>query len=306
VEDLPSHLNEIAKGMVDLSDEERISEIYGERWIGYDKAKEIIARLNRLMTYPKKKRMPNLLIVGDTNNGKTMIINQFKKQYPNDNNPDGDAKIIPVIIVQAPPTADEGRFYSLILTKLNSPFKDNDRAGNKFLQVVRICERVGLRLLIIDEIHDIIAGSRANQRVFRSAIKQLGNELQIPIVGVGIKEAYNAIRSDDQLSNRFEVVELPRWKISDHLPPKDDPYMKLLVSFERALPLRNPSHLVKKTLALKLLSMSEGLIGELSAVLNAAAEQAIRSKREQIDAATLDEINWIAPSDRSRKTRAMT
>src|SRR5436305_10033546 len=185
----PLHLDETAKAWLTLDDEERINEIYGERWIGYGKAKDIVVKLNRLMHYPKKKRMPNLLIVGDTNNGKTMIVNQFKKLHPDDENPDGDAKIIPVIIVQAPPTADEGRFYSRILTKLKAPFRDSDTAGSKYIQVVRICEQVGLRVLIIDEIHDIIAGSRANQRVFRSAIRQLGNDLQIPIIGVGTRKA---------------------------------------------------------------------------------------------------------------------
>ncbi len=230
-----------------------------------------------------------------------MIINQFKKQHPDDDNLDGDAKIIPVITVQAPPTADEGRFYSLILKNLNAPFKDRDNPSQKYFQVVHICEQVHLRILIIDEIHDIIAGSRAKQRVFRSVIKQIGNDLKIPIVGAGTMEAYNAIQSDDQLANRFEPVVLPRWTISDNLNPTEDPYLKFLASFERMLPLRNPSHLTKKTMALKLLSMSDGLIGELSAVLTRAAEQAIRSGREIIDEVTLNEINWIPPSNRSKR-----
>ncbi|HEX8495299.1 MAG TPA: TniB family NTP-binding protein [Pyrinomonadaceae bacterium] len=298
-----SHLNATAKSWLELSDEERTSKLHSERWIGYDGAKEIIAKLNRLITYPKKRRMPNLLIVGDTNNGKTMIIHRFKEQHPIDNNPNGDAKIIPMIIVQAPPTADEGRFYDLILTQLNAPFKENDRPGKKYIQIVKICQYVGLRILIIDEIHDIIAGSRSNQRVFRSAIKQLGNDLQISIVGVGTDAAYNAIQSDDQLANRFEPAILPRWRISDKLPPTNDPYLKLLTSFERMLPLRNPSNLVSKTMALKLLSMSDGLIGELSSILTRAAEQAIRNKTEKIDEVTLNEINWIAPPDRSKRTK---
>lgn len=300
-----SHLHKTARGWLKLSDEERIAKIQGYRWIGYDKAKEITAKLNWLITYPKKQRMPNLLIVGATNNGKTMIINKFKEQYPDDDNLNGDAKIIPVMIVQAPPTADEGRFYSLILKKLNAPFKANDKPGNKYLQVVGICEQIGLRMLIIDEIHDIIAGSRANQRVFRNAIKQLGNDLQIPIVGAGTREAYNAIRSDEQLANRFEPIVLPRWTISDNLPPNEDPYLKLLTSFEHMLPLRNPSYLFKKTMALKLLSMSDGLIGELTAVLTRAAEEAIRNKREKIDNVTLNKINWVSPSDRTSSTNVV-
>jgi hypothetical protein len=248
--------------------------------------------------------MPNLLIVGDTNNGKTMVLKRFKEQYPDDDNPSGDSKIIPVIVVQAPATADEGRFYSLILTKLDAPFRDKDKPGNKYLQVLSICERVGLRILIIDEIHDIIAGSKANQRIFRSAIKQLGNDLRIPIVGAGTMEAFNAIQSDPQLSNRFEPFELPRWEITDKPPWTKDPYLRLLASFERMLPLRNPSNLTDKTMALTLLSMSEGLIGELSAVLTIAAEHAVRNKREIIDEATLKEIRWISPSDRGRRLKA--
>lgn len=300
-----SHMHKTARGWLKLSDEERIRRIQGYRWIGYDKAKEILAKLNWLINYPKNQRMPNLLIVGATNNGKTMILNKFKKQYPDKDNLIGDAKIIPVIIVQAPPTADEGRFYSLILNKLNAPFKDNDKAGNKYLQVVGICEQIGLRMLIIDEIHDIIAGSRANQRVFRNAIKQLGNDLQIPIVGAGTREAYNAIRSDEQLANRFEPIVLPRWSIDDNLPPDRDPYLKLLTTYERMLPLRYPSHLSNKTMALKLLSMSDGVIGELSAVLTRAAEEAIRNKREKIDEVTLNKINWVSPPDRSSSTNVV-
>lgn len=297
-----SHLHEKVKSWLELSDDERIAKIHAERWIGYDRAKDAIAKLNWLMSYPKKRRMPNLLIVGDTNNGKTMIIERFKEQHPSDNNLKGDAKIIPVITVQAPATADEGRFYSLILTKLNAPFRYNDRPGSKYLQILSICERVGLRILIIDEIHDIIAGSKSNQRAFRSAIKQLGNDLKIPIVGAGTREAYYAIQSDPQLSNRFEPFELPKWEISDKLPPTKDPYLKLLRSFERALPLRKQSNLIEKTIALKLLSMSEGLIGELSNVLNMAAEQAIRNKREKIDEVSLGEIAWISPSDRGMRS----
>ncbi len=38
---------------------------------------------------------------------------------------------------------------------------------------------------------------------FLNLIRFLGNQLRIPLVGVGTREAYLAIRSDDQLENRF-------------------------------------------------------------------------------------------------------
>jgi hypothetical protein len=43
-------------------------------------------------------------------------------------------------------------------------------------------------------------------------LRFLGNELRIPLVGAGTREAYLAIRADDQLENRFAPFILPRWE----------------------------------------------------------------------------------------------
>jgi hypothetical protein len=295
---LTNRLNEKAMLALELSDEERIKLIRSELWIRYTKSKEILDKLDELLTYPKKRRMPNLLIVGDTNNGKTMIASRFQQLHPIDENVDGDAIIFPVMLVQAPPVPDEGRFYDEILRKLSAPFKVNDSPSKKLFQVLTISDRVKLKMLIIDEIQDILAGSLRNQHKFRNAIKHLGNELQIPIVGVGTQEAFHAIQTDPQLANRFVPVFLPRWEIGDKVKPKQNPYLKLLTSFERALPLKEPSNLTENGLPLKLLNMSEGLIGELSAILDEAAVKAIRSKKERVDMKILNDINFIPPSDR--------
>lgn len=295
---MTDRLIEKAKLALELSDEERIDLILRERWVRYVKAKEILDKLDELLIYPKRHRMPNLLIVGDTNNGKTMIASRFQQLHPIDENVDGDAIVCPVILVQAPPTPDEGRFYDEILRKLSAPFKPKDPPGKKLFQVLTISDRVKLKMLIIDEIQDILAGSLRNQHKFRNAIKHLGNELQIPIVGVGTQEAFNAIQTDPQLANRFMPISLPRWEIGDTVKCKKNPYLKLLSSFESVLPLKEQSNLTESRVALKLLNMSEGLIGELSAILNEAAVKAIRSKKERIDVNILNDINFIPPSDR--------
>ena len=53
--------------------------------------------------------MPNLLMVGETNNGKTMLVQRFRKQHPASNNPGGDDIVLPVLVIQSPPVADEVR-----------------------------------------------------------------------------------------------------------------------------------------------------------------------------------------------------
>lgn len=288
------HLSETARASLDLSDQERILKIRSPRWIGYTYSKIVLQKLDDLYTYPKHHRMPNLLIVGNTNNGKTMIVRRFASMYPPQDNPDGDQISIPVLLVQAPSTPDENRFYNSILSSFFAPFKPKDHLPRKQMQVMTLLKRVGVKILIIDEIHDILAGHLIKQRQFLNTLKYMGNELQIPIVGVGTKDALRALQTDPQLANRFEPVALPKWRL-------DQDFLKLLASFERILPLKYPSNLTDSVMAGKLLNLSEGFIGELSRLLNEAAIQAIRSKSEKIDKKTLDSINWVPPADRRRQ-----
>ena len=152
-----------------------------------------------------------------------------------------------------------------------------------------------MKILVIDEIHDLLAGTKTHQRQCLNTIKYLCNELCISIVAVGTKDAFNALQSDPQLANRFEPALLPKWRVGEE-------YLKLLASFQRRLPLRKPSALLQQDISFKLLSMSEGTIGELSAVLTMACVEAIRTKKEQITLKALNSISWTQPSARRRST----
>jgi len=285
------HLNKAAIETLSLSDAERIIKIRGERWIGYTRAKEILNNMDELFNYPTTHRMPNLLIVGRTNSGKTMIANRFANRHPAVDNANGDYVSVPVLMIQAPPGPDENRFYNSILDKLFAPYKPNEHVSKKQSQVLTLLSRANLKMLIIDEIQHILAGHMEKQRQFLNVIKYLGNELKVPIVGVGTKESIRAIQNDPQLANRFKPAPLPRWKMNDE-------YLKLLLSFERMLPLKRASNLIETTMASKLLSMSEGSIGELANILREAAVTAVLSKREMIDEKTLEQLNWELPSRR--------
>ena len=292
----PQHLNEQVAQYLDLPLAKRIERIRSPRWIGYTRTKNILAKLEDLYSYPRSHRMPNLLIIGDTNNGKTMLVQQFHARHEPDDNLEGESAIVPVLYVQAPPVPDEGRFYEAILDLLFAPYRPSDRVSKKQSVAITLLKRVGLRVLMIDEIQHILAGSTNKQRAFLNVIKYLGNELQVPIVGIGTQDAYRAIQSDPQLANRFEPVALPRWEPGEE-------YLRLLMSFERMIPLREPSKLHSQALAARLLSMSEGLIGELSRILVTAAVRAAESGKEHIDTKLLDNIGWTPPS--KRKYRAI-
>ncbi|WP_319542715.1 TniB family NTP-binding protein [uncultured Pseudodesulfovibrio sp.] len=285
------HLTTRTSHKLSLPDDERIVQIRTVRWIGYPQANKGLEKLEDLLSYPEIHRMPNLLIVGDTNNGKTMLVKQFCTEHPPDDNIEGEAAIVPVLYVQAPPIPDEGRFYSAILDRLHAPCRPTERVGTKQFQVMSILNQVGTRMLIIDEIHQILAGHLNKQRSFLNVIKCLGNELKISVVGVGTRDALRAIQTDEQLANRFERFQLSRWGLN-----KD--FLRLLISFERLLPLYLPSNLHEKRLAEQIFLMSEGYIGEVARLLISAAVTAVRNGDEKIGSRILKELDWCPPSDR--------
>lgn len=150
-------------------------------------------------------------------------------------------------------------------------------------------------MLIIDEVQHVLAGPMLKQRHFLNVIKYLGNELQIPIVAVGTHDAFNAVQTDPQLANRFEPELLQRWKM-------DEDYLRLLASFEVALSLQRRSNLVESNVALKILSLTEGTIGEVAALLVRAALYAIEHGTERITIPALQQCGYITPSQRRRGT----
>ena len=292
---MSAHLTAKAAESLKLTDDERIVRILSPKWIGYSAAQTVLNKLSDLLVHPKTHRMPNMLIIGETNNGKTMIAKKFCKMHPPDLNEGGNAAKIPVLFVQAPPVPDEGRLYNNILELLVAPHKTSDRIDKKEHQVRVLLKNVGTKMLIIDEIHHVLAGSLNKQKAFLNVIKYLGNELQIPIVGVGIKDAEVALSTEPQLSNRFERVRLPKWKLNPD-------FFKFLMSIERVLPLKKQSNLHETKIANKLHTMCEGFVGELTTIINKAAIQAIRDKSEKISIKTLNKLKWVAPSGRKAQS----
>ncbi|MEO8761349.1 MAG: TniB family NTP-binding protein [Bacteroidia bacterium] len=288
------HLHESIVHLLELSNKERIDRIRNDHWIGYSRAKHITDKLEDLLTYPKKLRMPNLLIVGDTNNGKTLLVHRFfTKHKPQITEADNKFSA-DVIYMQAPTKPEEKRFYNSLLDVLCIPYRANDRVETKQRQVISLLRTIGAKMLIIDEIHHVLAGNIAAQRIFLNTIKYLSNELQIVIVCVGIIDAFNVMNSDPQLANRFEPAVLPKWHMNEE-------YLRLLASFEYTLPLKHQSDLTNEVLALKILSMSEGTIGEISTILKAAAVSVIKDGSESITKNTLDNLDYTSPSERKRR-----
>ncbi len=289
------HLHPSARAWADEDVATRVRRIRTDRWIGYARAESTLATMEDVLSFPKRTRMPNLLLVGQTNNGKTMIVEKFRRGHAPVEALDADGRVanIPVLKIQMPAGPDERRFFAAILDELGMGQWPRDHLAAQQSTAVTLMRATGVRMLIIDELHNVLAGARNQQRRLLNLLRWMGNELQIPLVGVGTAEALRAIRSDDQLANRFEPLPLPLWT-------EDEAYRRLLGTLEALLPLRKPSGLVEPTIARAILARSEGVLGEIVTIVTRAAAEAVSSGTEKITLQQIEKSGFTSPSDRRR------
>jgi hypothetical protein len=95
--------------------------VRADRWIGYTRATEALERLETLFAWPARQRMPNLLLIGLTNNGKSMIVEKFRRSHPVVSHQDREE--IPVLVVQMPSEPSVGRFYTALLAAIGAPMR---------------------------------------------------------------------------------------------------------------------------------------------------------------------------------------
>ena len=108
-----------------------------------------------------------------------------------------------------PPAPTVSRLYAAILAGLGVPGGLHPRSPDREGAALYLLRRVECRMLVLDELHNLLAASIPRQRELLNLLRYLGNELRIPLACLGTREAYLAIRTDDQLENRFEPFLLP-------------------------------------------------------------------------------------------------
>lgn len=286
-----AHLVPQARTTALLPDAERLRLVRAEKWwVAHDQAQAALARLDALLRDgPGQIRPPNLLLVGPSNNGKSWIVERFAQAHALPGTRDAERR--PVVAMQMPTEPTVARFYAALLAHLGAPAAGARRKHELEQLALRVLRGVGMRMLVIDELHNMLAGTRTTRGEFLNLLRWLGNELRIPLVGVGTRDASLAIRTDPQLENRFEPFVLPPWRAGPDAA-------RLLQGFATLLPLRRASDLRGADLVAGVVSRTGGTIGEVAALLRAAAEAAITGGEECITPAVLARAAYRGPAER--------
>lgn len=283
------HIHPDFRHIISLPNQDRIDFLDAPRWIGYKKATNLIDLMSGLLRKPIKPRMTNILIIGEPNNGKTTLIHRFMTLYGEGYVSDDNDPVKPVILAESPPSADEKGLYLSLLSQFWAPHRASDSKAKLRYQLIALCRSCHVKMIIIDEFHSLLTGTAMKQREVMNAIKLLCNELMIPIVGVGTREAVRVLHTDPQHASRFDVFPLVNWELN-----KD--FQLLLADFEKVLPLKKPSKLSTPTIASLLHSISGGNLGDLHRLLIECTKEAINSGKECIDLDIIKGKTWLRPT----------
>lgn len=270
-----AHLDPNYRRFAALPDDERIAWIRADRWIGFDQAGLALARLENLLNYPPRDRMPCLLIYGDTGMGKTKIVRKFERNHPARFNQVTGVDHLPVVVAQVPSEPIERDLYRELLSSMGAPAM----AGGTLAREKDVCRSllrtVGAKMIILDEVNGMLAGTFRQQRIFLNAIRFLANDLRIPLVCAGTDLARQALLTDAQLAERFEAFHLKPWK-------NDAIFAGLLKSLGHILPLRAPSDLTSAATRARIHALTSGVTARIFRLIETAAEAAIHSGKERL------------------------
>ena len=112
------HLHVGVWSYLDGSLEERVSRLYAPKWVAYARGNEALARMAHLLNHPPSGRMPCMLLYGDSNIGKTMIVEKFIRDHPNICNEFNEVEVRHTVHLQMPANPTDNKLYAHIIEGL--------------------------------------------------------------------------------------------------------------------------------------------------------------------------------------------
>lgn len=268
-------------------------------WINYDDAVKVLEELDLLLKATPEDRMPCLLTIAESNNGKSDLFDYFRKKHPPVGDDNGNAVSIPLLCVSAPASPDEAEFLSNIITEFGVPFNPAQKPRLLLAQALRLIHEYKVRLLLIDEFNQIGTGTAGKQRHFLHRLRLFSKAARISIAGAGTPESIGLTTLDRQFKTRFPLFPLRRWKKGE------DRTLSLLAAIECRLPFPEWSNLDSISFSNRLIDESEGTIGDLIELTEKMACYAISVGASRLTVEMIKDVGWIKPSQRASSIKAM-
>lgn len=211
---------------------------------------------------------------------KTQLDLKFCRDHPARFDETSRRTVSPVVSVQMPAAPTDRLFYMTLLRAIGAVFSPRISTAEAMIMALQLYANIGVRVVVFDEIHNLLCGTFRDQRRIPTQLRYLSNELRVSVVCLGIETARDAISGDPQLARRFSLVELPAWDV-------DADFRALVATLLRHLPLRGPSVLGTDALQTVIRS-TRGNTARVFQLFSDLAVAAIYSGQERITAEAID------------------
>lgn len=271
-----SRLHPAAERALQASRSERLAMAIRDRVIHYPALNQVINEAEWMVYEPRQTRARGLVVVANRGNGKTSLAKLIHGRFNAYDCPD-----MPCMLrISICGVRDARSLYGRILEELGSPARISHRLSDRELLVQRLLREVDCRLLVLDEVQDVLLGSERDQQRALEGIKLLMNELSLPILAFGTDKAGQGFGADPHLQARFSQFTMPTWKA-------DSTLANFLATYERLLPLKEASNLASQEIVAYLAKISEGVLGKIVTRVQNAALAAIVDGSECITLGSL-------------------
>jgi len=243
-------------------------------WIPYSRATEILRQLEEILQHGGSGLY---LLVGPPNNGKTAILDRFLQNYPVSVDRFAECTQIPILSLNAPPRPALGRFLQSALAKTGALVLGGDRP-TMMSYLATILERIGTRILAVDDAQNLLAGARWEQQEFWAGLRELTERARVSLLLIGTLELCQL----ERLLPTAHFLPLPAW-------PLDDGFREMIRLVERRV--SGGRHGDAAAHAAIMHRLTEGRLGELISLLTTLSNEAGPWDCRQLQ-------QWIPPSER--------
>ncbi len=223
------------------------------------------------------------LLCGDAGAGKTTLIRDLQRRYPDKRTEDGMQKR--VLVATMPTTVSEAALVKSILRAMGYTIPAKSNAEDMKVQIAKNAKRLGTHLIIMDEGHNFTSKRKIEDA--GNFFKNLLNEIECQLLFAGLPEIAN-LRDEEQYDRRAHP--------NIHLAPYDWRYpapriefMALMAEFEKLLLFPERSDLSSHDMASRLYIAAKGHVGLVVRCLSLAVELATWRNEPKVSKALLAE-----------------